>query len=144
MFREKMRAFVILALSLMLAAAPVVAETTVEQRLADLETVRTGLEEGHYDLFALVTPDEWQASLETAAEKLRDENGGSGQNSVRTVSGDNVKPVDRRHAAQRGIAQLSYHQIIHQVNRTGDQLLNHQRNGNAERQLVKLTVADKL
>ena len=63
MFRGKMRAFVILALSLMLAAAPVVAETTVEQRLADLETVRTGLEEGHYDLFALVTPDEWQASL---------------------------------------------------------------------------------
>lgn len=74
MFRGKMRAFVILALSLMLAAAPVVAETTVEQRLADLETVRTGLEEGHYDLFALVTPDEWQASLEAAAEKLRDEN----------------------------------------------------------------------
>ena len=73
MFRGKTRKLAILALTLMLAVLPAMAETTVEQRLDDLETLRAGLEEGHYDLFALVTPEEWQARLEETAEKLRDE-----------------------------------------------------------------------
>ena len=73
MFRNKLKAIFCLALVLLLAALPAAAETGVEERLSDLETLRAGLEEGHYDLFALVTPEEWEARVEKAAETLRDE-----------------------------------------------------------------------
>ena len=68
MFRNKLKAIFCLALVLLLAALPAAAETGVEERLSDLETLRAGLEEGHYDLFALVTPEEWEARVEKAAE----------------------------------------------------------------------------
>ena len=73
MFRNMLKTILCLALALLLAALPAAAETNVEERLSDLETLRAGLEQGHYDLFALVTPAEWEARVEAAAETLRDE-----------------------------------------------------------------------
>ena len=73
MARNMLKTILCLALALLFAALPAVAETGVEERLSDLETLRAGLEEGHYDLFALVTPTEWEARVEAAAETLRDE-----------------------------------------------------------------------
>ena len=73
MFRNMLKTILCLALALLFAALPAAAETGVEERLSDLETLRAGLEEGHYDLFALVTPEEWKARVEAAAETLRDE-----------------------------------------------------------------------
>ena len=73
MFRNMLKTTLCLALALLLAALPAAAETNVEERLSDLETLRAGLEQGHYDLFALVTPAEWEARVEAAAETLRDE-----------------------------------------------------------------------
>lgn len=72
MLRRGSVRFAALILVLLLAAASAFAESTVEQRLEDLETLRAGLEEGHYDLFALVSPEEWAARVEETAEKLRD------------------------------------------------------------------------
>ena len=71
MFRNMLKTTLCLALALLLAALPAAAETNVEERLSDLETLRAGLEQGHYDLFALVTPAEWEARVEAAAETLR-------------------------------------------------------------------------
>ena len=73
MFRNMLKTILCLALALLLAALPAAAETNVEERLSDLETMRAGLEEGHYDLFALVTSEEWEARVEAAAETLRKE-----------------------------------------------------------------------
>ena len=73
MFRNMLKTILCLALALLLAALPAAAETNVEERLSDLETLRAGLEQGHYDLFALVTPAEWEARVEAAAETLREE-----------------------------------------------------------------------
>ena len=73
MFRNMLKTALCLALALLLAALPAAAETNVEERLSDLETLRAGLEQGHYDLFALVTPAEWEARVEAAAETLRKE-----------------------------------------------------------------------
>ena len=72
MFRNMLKTILCLALALLLAALPAAAETGVEERLSDLETMRAGLEEGHYDLFALVTSEEWEARVEAAAETLHE------------------------------------------------------------------------
>ena len=73
MLRRRLLRFAALVSALLLLAASASAQTTVEQRLEDLETLRAGLEEGHYDLFALVPSGEWAARVEKTAEKLRDE-----------------------------------------------------------------------
>ena len=67
MFRNMLKTTLCLALALLLAALPAAAETNVEERLSDLETLRAGLEQGHYDPFALVTPAEWEARVEAAS-----------------------------------------------------------------------------
>ena len=44
MFRNMLKTILCLALALLLAALPAAAQTNVEERLSDLETMRAGLE----------------------------------------------------------------------------------------------------
>ena len=59
------------------------------------------------------------------AEKLSDKNTRRGNHTIGTKHPNHIESVNRRDTADGRITQLTHHQIIYQIDRCGNQALQH-------------------